>query len=965
MNFDVLSDSLDIFQNYFLEASAGTGKTFAIEQLVVRLVIEGDHPLSLNQILAVTFTREAAREMKNRIRCNLEKLLTQLKNREASFDYLKAILKGGDLAIKKAVQRVHGALICYDEAQIFTIHGFCHQMLTEFAFEAQVGFEINHPDSDNYQKLLKQSIKDFFLSGLKGKESEEIEPLLKKHRFNMDNLVQKVMKKIESSPNPPEGIFQQIVEECRTRFETLKFKKETSSPDEILKKMEKALEQPAFVEGIRKKYRAVIVDEFQDTDQIQFAIFERLFLSSSHHYVYFVGDPKQSIYGFRNADLYTYLKAAKSFNAQSRAYLDTNFRSSMPLVSALNQLFSLTPQWNYLPKSEELLPFRNVKAGKCETMDIQDGKGCLHFVLAKTSLGRGRNWPTKDLEEKILFPFIANEISRLRSIPYSEMVVLVKDRYQAFRLHAYFQQCAIPSSIKRTLNLADSNAFQALKDLLLALATPQSLKKFKVVLGGMLLRWNKEDLIHEDHPHLTNAQKKFLLLHEIFLKQGFGVFFEKFLTERFGDAEPTVYEKLVAHPDFSLYLDLRQLAEVVIAEESKNQSSLDELIDFLEELAELNPEEEPRLKIREEQENKVAIMTIFASKGLEFETVFALALASRQAPQEEEGDIEERDAEKMRQLYVALTRAKKRVYVPLLFDESRKKVGFGGASPIELFAARWGAPEKKVYEQIPLKPEDVIPFLDHLKNSTSTTWAWENEHSFLRPAPQDTKKITLIPPLASTWSFPENYLVSFSSLSKKEKKMQLPVVLSSEKTIHCLPLGAETGIVLHSIFETIFEKNLQAISAFDKIVSQKIYRTHLEGWEEIVTSKVAQLLQLPLDGFCLADLLEDEFMQEMEFLFPDEQGMVKGFVDLVFRKNGKYYFLDWKSNWLGPTDYDYSQENMRKAMEENDYFLQAEIYFSALKRYVKLFDNRPFTEAFGGAFYIFLRGCAVFHWRQK
>lgn len=955
MNFDVLSDSLNIFQNYFLEASAGTGKTFAIEQLIVRLLIEGTDPLSLNQILAVTFTREAAREMKNRIRSNLEKLLGQLKNREESFQYLKPILNAGEVVLKKAVQRVHGALICFDEAQIFTIHGFCHQMLTEFAFEAQVGFEISHPDSDNYQKLLRQSTKDFFLTGLKGKESEAIEPLLKKHRFKMGSLVQNVMKKMQRPALPSEDmVFDQIVQECRTRFQTLSLKKETISPDEILKKMEKALDRPAFVEGVRQKYKAVIVDEFQDTDQIQFTIFEKLFLSSKRCHLYFVGDPKQSIYGFRNADLYTYLRAAKSFSPESRAYLDTNFRSTPSLVSALNHLFSLTPDWNYLPKSKELLRFRNVNAGKPENLDIQDGKGSLHFILAKTSLGRARTWPTKDLEEKTLFPFIANEIGLLK-IPYSEMVVLVKDRYQAFRLQSFFQQYGIPSSIKRTLNLADSNAFQALKDLLLALIS----KNFKAVLGGVLIGWSKEDLIDDAHPFFIQAQKKFFILHDIFMNQGFGVFFEKFLETSFKEAEPTVYEKLVSHPDFSLYLHLRQLAEVVIEEEVKNQSSLEELIYFLEELAQTNPEEEPRLKIREEEENKVAIMTIFASKGLEFEIVFALALASRQVPQEED-DIAERDAEKMRQLYVALTRAKKRAYVPFLFDTSRKKVTFGSASPIELFAARWTVSAEKHYEKLPLNPEDALPFL---KNCPATTWAWEEEIHDLQPVQKEIEKITLIPPSPVTMSFPENYLVSFTSLSKKTKKQQLPAVLSSEKNMHSLPLGAETGTLIHSIFETIFEKNLQATLEFKKIIFQKVRRTHLEGWEEIIANKIVHLLRLPLEGFCLADLTEGEFMQEMEFLFPAERNMIKGFADLIFHKNGKYYFLDWKSNWLGPADQDYSQENMRKSMEENDYFLQADIYVAALKRYVKLFDNRPFTEIFGGAFYIFLRGSAVFYFK--
>jgi exodeoxyribonuclease V beta subunit len=97
----------------------------------------------------------------------------------------------------------------------------------------------------------------------------------------------------------------------------------------------------------------------------------------------------------------------------------------------------------------------------------------------------------------------------------------------------------------------------------------------------------------------------------------------------------------------------------------------------------------------------------------------------------------------------------------------------------------------------------------------------------------------------------------------------------------------------------------------------------------------------------------------MEFLYPASEGMMKGFADLVFLYDGKYYLLDWKSNFLGPSDADYTPEKMAAAMEQHDYFLQASIYAAALERYVKLFDSRPFDELFGGALYFFVRGSAV------
>jgi exodeoxyribonuclease V beta subunit len=89
--------------------------------------------------------------------------------------------------------------------------------------------------------------------------------------------------------------------------------------------------------------------------------------------------------------------------------------------------------------------------------------------------------------------------------------------------------------------------------------------------------------------------------------------------------------------------------------------------------------------------------------------------------------------------------------------------------------------------------------------------------------------------------------------------------------------------------------------------------------------------------------------------------MMKGFCDLLFQFEGKYYLLDWKSNYLGPSDAHYTQEKMAEAMRAHDYFLQASIYAAALQRFVKLFDMRPFSEGFGGAIYYFVRGQAYYH----
>src|SRR5271169_3967324 len=132
-SFDILSRTVPLQRRLFLEASAGTGKTFTIEHLVVRLLLETE--MTLDQILVVTFTRAATRELKERIRANLEKVC------ERKFDYLKNITD-------EQLEKSKTALLTFDRSQIFTIHSFCSRLLQEFAFEASVGLELKEWDTE-------------------------------------------------------------------------------------------------------------------------------------------------------------------------------------------------------------------------------------------------------------------------------------------------------------------------------------------------------------------------------------------------------------------------------------------------------------------------------------------------------------------------------------------------------------------------------------------------------------------------------------------------------------------------------------------------------------------------------------------------------------------------------------------------------------------------------------------------
>jgi exodeoxyribonuclease V beta subunit len=893
--FDVLDKTTNIFGRKIIEASAGTGKTFTIEHLVVRLLQESD--LTIDQILVVTFTRAATRELRNRIRSNLEKSHPQ-------------------------------ALLAFDQAQIFTIHGFCQRVLSEYAFEAGVGVDLEEWDPDEeidlflrkafdspaystaqITTLLKRYPLDKLKEALvKERESrapildfqacfqefnrrlsqarngerfeeavknykrmtdpdfadqarelqeflergrvteEEFNRLLRKKPYFLSNFRKENLKvkgvssvyfeNLHESLSPildqasaPKYLLKRLAADWNRASEQRMAEEEKVTFDELLLKVEKCLDNPDFVARVRKRYRAAIIDEFQDTDPIQWKIFKTLFGSEETKVFYIVGDPKQSIYAFRSADIYTFLDAVTYFGEENRAYLDTNFRSEKGVVEAMNRLFA-DKNWINLPKLQTYLPVPACRAAK-------EGEGHFQFVIGE--------------KEDDFFPFIVHEIERLHLDP-KEVAVLVKDRYQGMRLFEYFQQWDLPCSLLRGDPKLSDKALEAWEELLEAIQYPENLSRLKKASFGPLLRKELKDMLE--------LQETFRQLHPIFVEKGFAV----------------LYAHLVRQGVIFLDEELQHVAESLAEDREKKRVYA--------------------------SPKGVQILTIHASKGLEFENVFCWGLAMRTTADD---DVIEQDAEKMRQLYVAMTRAKKRLYVPIIQDG--KEGGPGEASPIELFLARV-QPNLSEFPCIDLKEivYDLQPFAPEKKQ-----------------------------PAAPIFYPPERepeFLLSFSGMAQKHfEPKEIP------KDI--LPAGAETGVIIHKIFENLFSGKGNSVD---------LKGTVLEGWENEVKEIVEKTLALPI----FQGIDHDKIATEMEFLFPSQGGIMKGFIDLCFEKEGKYYFVDWKTNWLE----EYSQDGVEKAMQEGDYFLQAEIYAEALRR---LFKG---SSEFGGGYFIFVRGPAVYYWRD-
>ena len=1121
--FCIQDRNLDILDWHFLQASAGTGKTFAIEHLFARLLIQTD--MRIEEILVVTFTRAATRELKMRIRSSLLQAKDALLTQTCKSDYLKAVCENGQQEI--ALKRIDAALVCFDTAQIFTLHAFCHRMLNEFAFESKIGSQLAPIEKMHISSYYRQLVRDFLLNKFNSTDysPQQIRLLLKKMHNDPGRLVERIVDLLSSQcqiatyPTPDQicqeiavklkgfaqvvpdlymqdleklcacykgmkgyeqqgllwmrllqerlcssslleemlrekewfldkmhsanqkvraklpsldslhypGLFSKLREEilplikeasspiktllriakdCRRQIESSFRCKEYLSPDRIVSCMQESIAFPSFVEAVRKKYKAMIVDEFQDTDLHQWKIIKEIFLEHLE-VICLVGDPKQSIYAFRSADIYTYLDAALSLGKDKQKSLDVNFRSTPQLIAALNSLFSAPRSpWLTLPKIKGFLPFTPVKAGREDSKELlAQARGSIHFFVSSAQKGRGS---TLQAEERLFF-FIASEINtvrRSRQLPWEEIAVLIKDRFQAARLLGYLSAQGIPACFRRGKSLTQSVALYAFKEFMQALLDPHDSSKLKIALAGLFVGYNSVQLSQAlSAPLLQQAKVQMQLLQRSLYTKGFAFFFSTFLKMRWPPEEKTVEERLQSNPD--VYHELRKLSEILFEEEILHKLQGADFLRFLEKIEKLNEEEEQRFEIpSQEVRGSVALMTVHLSKGLEFDTVFALNLASRHVRKEDEicrvgpqgklvvfdeqdpsclQAIEEAEAEKMRSLYVALTRAKTQIYIPYIMGENAT-LTLGDAAPIELFLARLSEEDNPssltaLYEKI--ANLDVEKILRQLADGSGITYHLiqnqpSQEQSLLSDC-QDActdfpTQILKTPLMHTNTSLPSlllpapHYLCSFSSLVAKNspaKALQEPLVAQEM----LLPLGVKSGIAVHAIFETIFKRGLHHPLQEDKIaecIAHQVDATPLAPWEKTLHALVIAQLNIPIllpnSVLRLKDLPTKQLFAEFEFLFPkDSSHMVKGFADLLFLYEDKYYLLDWKTNYLGASPADYTQEKMELAMQTHHYFLQASIYAAALKRYVKLFDMRPFELLFGGALYFFVRGNAVFH----
>lgn len=1093
---DVLDPNLDLKKKYFVEASAGCGKTFAIENVYLRLLMDAESQFSIEDILVLTFTKEATLDLKRRIRASIQSAIFEIEDKvNSSRPFLAHLDKKNSKAISLALKE---ALANFDQAQIFTLHSFCYQMLKKFFLEAKLPLEFENQDSGPNLSLIETVVRDFFsfefqhsdlslnqLFLIKKYFKNDFKKLLRsciqelsseKHAFSLhktqsldeliDYLVQikqrynfqkelleedfsiyasqfkgtrtrsgeykavykesieafidlffsqdrqnsienfllhaeafffflspenKKKKEQEKPLNYPsllsvihqdlqplfvlhysiDALFFRLINALKPLYLKTLEHQNLLTPQQLLIQFQNLIQNNEVTKQIAQLYQGVIVDEFQDTDDIQWDILNKIFIQhhSKNHPFFIVGDPKQSIYAFRDADIYTYLKAAKALGEENHYTLQTNYRSEPALIKALNDLFSYRSlNWFDLPKNQDSIAYIPINYAPKAKDTLKDSKASVHWMVyleEKKSL----SVPSKISEEHFFFPFMVNEIKRLnleQGISYASIAILVRDRFQAARLKTYLSLCRLPYQAVR----AEPIQGQPCVSLFLEL--------FEATLYADQFAYLEKLFIHpyffsethlECQDYLFALVNMFSSLRHILFTDGMMSYFEALMSYKI-EKESYGEFLLKVEGGLELYTDWQQIRDLCIEEEQKGETPFDLHLT----LKKLSSSDvlvsDSRVKKSSLGEKAVHILTLHMSKGLEYDVVFPIGLMNIQKTKDLQVTIEQKgkrgvipasycshskqiyekeiNAEKLRQLYVAATRAKRKLYLPAYFQKDPSK---DCSSPMSLFL------NKKEFNA-----ESLI--------------AWVQEHPYMSYTKLTASKASIIEafeqlhltgPKSFNVSVTSSFCHSYSSLSKKKsqtiKNQLAPTDFGSEdKSIHTLPAGAQTGLLYHEIMQKIDFRADVDLTSFVK-------GSYYEPWQKVLEENIHSLLSMPIKAgdnvFCLKDLKPHQIHREIEFLYPADSLLnqdktlkrgdyLTGYIDLICEYENQYYLFDYKTNWLGPSINSY--QDLKIHFLENQYDLQASLYLLALKKYLKVKSQSDFEQLYGGCYYWFIRG---------
>ena len=694
----------------------------------------------------------------------------------------------------------------------------------------------------------------------------------------------------------------------------LKVQRGVQAYDDLLLNLNVALSSEnagALIARLRADYQAALLDEFQDTDPVQYEIFRTVYGDGAQP-AFMVGDPKQAIYSFRGADIFAYLKARKS--ATERYTLDTNHRATPDLVTAVNALFSARGRQTSFVYAA--IPFVDaVSAASAPALkDPSCGASMVVWTLARAESG---SLITKGAARDRGSAAVAAEIQRLyhsdamlgdRPLQPQDIAILVRNHSEGMIVQHALAASGMPSVRQGHESVFETFEAMELERVLQAIAQPRREPLLRGALLTDLMGVDVAELLalETDSTRWDSWLARFHQWHERWRQNGFMRMFREFATEC--DVLPRVAS--LADGERRL-TNLLHLAECVAVGASRH-TDIPAVLNWLAAVRQEPPAAEESTLLRlESDEDRVRIVTIHASKGLQYPVVFApfawdgtlktqrMSSVFFHDPSAEDGfrvDVgspqfeshkarakEEELAENLRLLYVALTRAQSRCYL-----------AWGAVNGSTTSALAWllHRPQRKQEEDKEvgaadhlashfktLTDDDLDDALAELTEASGATIAIRSMPDSA-PSPAETRREkpdSLKARQASRQISRSWQMGSFSSLSTGhdstlpdyDPQVQ-PGASDGERSFFTFPRGARAGTCLHRIFELIDFRD-DSSSGRSDIVQQVLGEYGFEDdWTSVITSMLQRVLNVPLndEGLHLGTLARCDRVDEMAFCYP-------------------------------------------------------------------------------------------------
>jgi exodeoxyribonuclease V beta subunit len=795
-----------------------------------------------------------------------------------------------------------------------------------------------------------------------------------------------------------------------------------------------------LVEAIRTRFEAALVDEFQDTDPIQAGIFQRLFGEVPQR-LFYIGDPKQAIYGFRGADVFTYLRVSQT--AARTFHLDTNHRSDAKLVAAVNTLFGRGAS----PFIEKRIPFHPVFAAKPpEKRPLKingEARAPMRFWFWESDKDITAKDALSDLPHVVASEIVRMlKVSRLedRALLPRDCAILCGTNGQCQEMQAALSERGVPSVVLSNANVFASDEARELHLVMHAISAPSREPAIRAALATRIFGHDAESLesLAADSAGWEQLLARFQRYHVRWRDAGFFPMFREVIQQEH------IRTRVLGQPQGDRRLtNLLHLSELLHTTAEEFQLSPGGLLRwFAEQLKDPGSGDERELRL-ERDDDAVKILTVHKSKGLEWPIVFCPFLWTKADLREAQNPIfhdkedravidlgspdydvarqkaeHENLAERMRLLYVALTRARHECHVVWgRFKDSENSAmmwlmeppaEFGNDAPAALRAHAASRTSKMLcastMELASATPDQFsAAMLPEISNELFAPQSTVGNVGAARVFTGDIDR---------TWRVSSftGYTAQRDSEEADRDRENRPVFSELRKGIHAFPGGMKAGVCIHDIMEHLdftrssgihalvesklklhglysVDHTLALVQTIRKMLEVPLIMTPASPAASGKAKKRSdELLELPFEqgggGLKLGSIRMEKTLRELEFHLPSglisavelsaftaagltfepRRGVLKGFMDLVFEHEGRFHILDWKSNTLGATSAAYTPAAMWGEIAHHRYDLQWKLYLLALHRFLRLrlkADYDP-SRHLGTVFYVFIRGVEPF-----